>query len=269
MPADVGSALGALAFLERLRSNAYDSLNVTGHRVDTLGWTNPYGIRRALDPIMSGELGSTHVTVIEVGAWKGGSTHVIANAMKHSPALKGSKLHVVSVDTWLGAPEFWYRCCIDAPDRGGGLSKVDGYPSVYYTFARNMKALRHDDVSCPLPMSGREGALVLLHWGVRAAAVYVDEFGAAYDDLENYWPLLVPGGVLFGDDAKHPPVGRAVQLFQARHAHEISHAHNFSERGSVWIVRRALASAPGDRENKTRTYSSRDYEVVRRRIDRV
>lgn len=133
----------AAEFLARLRHDAYDDYvtelgwpNATtrrGHRVR--GWTNVGGIRSALEPLAQGELGRDVVTVIEVGAWIGGSANAIADRLKEAPALQKAKLRVVSVDTWLGAPEFWGECCINAPDRGGGLRRVRGYPTVFHTCA--------------------------------------------------------------------------------------------------------------------------------------
>ena len=54
------------------------------------------GIRGAIEPLAQGKLGSDVVTVIEVGAWIGGSANVIADKLKQAPALQKAKLRVVS-----------------------------------------------------------------------------------------------------------------------------------------------------------------------------
>ena len=107
---------------------------------------------------------------------------------------------------------------IDAPDRGGALERVGGWPTVFRTFARNLKKAGHADVSAPLPISSREGARVLAHWEVAADAIFIDaahEYAAALEDMVAYWPLLRPGGVFFGDDVTHRKVWRALEAFRA------------------------------------------------------
>ena len=246
----------AAEFLARLRHDAYDDYvtelgwpNATtrqGHRVR--GWTNIGGIRGALEPLVQGELGSAEITVIEVGAWIGGSANAIADRLKQAPALQKAKLRVVSVDTWLGAPEFWGECCINAPDRGGGLRRVRGYPTVFHTFTRNLWLRGHGDVSSPLPLSGLEAATVLRDWDVRADAIYVDaahDTEAAYRDMVTYWPLLRPGGVMFGDDAANARVFQAIVNFQSSFASQIKRRYDTSgplrPRKSVWTLQKSDA----------------------------
>ena len=212
-------------FLARLRHDAYANLTASngarlasgvGPFVMVPGWTNIVGIWKALAPLLRGELGTGNLTVVEVGAWKGGSANAMSWALKAAPAIRGATVNVVSVDTWLGAPEFWNECCIDAPDRGGGLGRINGYPSVYYEFTRNLWRNGHDDVSSPLPLSSLEAQVVLRDWNVRPEAVYVDaahETAAAFRDMEAWWPLLKSGGVLFGDDAKNTVTPQHVEKF--------------------------------------------------------
>ena len=208
----------SLQFLARLTSDAFDGLDVTRHALDTSGWTNVAGIRLALAPLLERDTARRDVVVVEVGAWRGGSACAIATALKAAPALAGARLHVVSVDTWLGGPDFWSKWTIDAPDRGGALERVGGWPTVFRTFARNLKKAGHADVSAPLPISSREGARVLAHWEVAADAIFIDaahEYAAALEDMVAYWPLLRPGGVFFGDDVTHRKVWRALEAFRA------------------------------------------------------
>lgn len=239
----------ATEFLERLRSAAYDNLEITAEQAEHFsrvgvrhaaqGWTNVQGIRKGLQPLLSsrgsvftdmhGSRTDMHVVVIEVGAWRGGSAIAIADALKG--AFPGAKLNVVSVDTWLGAPEFWFECCYFTADRGGGLQRKHGYPSVFYNFTRNLKLAGHSDVSAPLPLSSLQAVDVLHHWGVQAQAIYID--GAhkkepAYEDMRHYWRLLEPGGILFGDDASNPGVFSAIVDFQRVHASEIARPYNTS-----------------------------------------
>ena len=231
----------ALGFLRRLRESAFGELDVTGWRPNFRGWTNVRGLQQAISPVLAGELGREEVVVVEVGAWRGGSARAIATALQRAPALTGAKLHVVSVDTWLGAPEFWKRCCIDAADRGAALEKKDGFPRVFHTFARNMKVAGLGNISAPLPISSREGAHVLAHWGIPAAAIFVDaahETHAALEDMLAFWPLLRRRGVLFGDDAQKKSVMRAVRLFRRQLGGAASNISWHTRSKSIWSLRR-------------------------------
>ena len=145
----------AISFLQRLSNDAFQNISISSHKVDTTGWTNRDGIRLGLAPVLDDTTPKAAVVVVEVGAWKGGSARVIAEALKEAPPLAHAQKFVVSVDTWLGGPDFWTSWTIDAPDRGQALDRVHGFPSVFYTFVRNLKATGHADVSAPLPISSR------------------------------------------------------------------------------------------------------------------
>ena len=76
-----------------------------------------------------------------------------------------------------------------------------------------------------LPISSSQAADVLEHWGVRADAIYIDAahaFDPAFEDMTKYWPLLKPGGILFGDDAANADVFGAIKKFQRVNAAQIS-----------------------------------------------
>ncbi len=172
--------------------------------------------------------------VIEVGSWKGGS------AIQMSKLLKKHKIdaEIICVDTWLGALEFW--CNKDS--QGGWWTKlpvpydptifreesshypslklINGYPSVYYTFLANVMHNNHQDIITPFPITSLIAARWFKAHGILADAIYIDGSHDEQDvilDLQNYWPLVKRGGVLFGDDYRIPDVAKAVDRFTQNH----------------------------------------------------
>jgi len=197
-------------FLKRLQVNAYSQLDVSTHEPDTHGWMDPNladVVKRAVD----GKSRTDRLFIIEVGTWKGRSAIAIASTLTKLGFLDFS---VLCIDTWLGAPEFW-TWGMDDPTRGGSLRLVNGYPSVFTTFTKNIKKIGLDDVIIPLPLSSIQAADVLKHYGMTADVIYVDgahEYEPVKHDISAYWPLLKVGGTMVGDDYMGcwPGVMRAV-----------------------------------------------------------
>ena len=216
----------AEAFLGALKTQAFDTLDIEGHEIDLQGWmcSSFQGVFR--EHVAASD--SKTPLVIEVGSWKGKSAIAMASACETAT--------VVAVDTWLGAPEFWTWGAGD-PTRGGSLRFVDGFPTVFYTFTKNVKASGLHDRICPLPLSSVQAAEVLLHHQIAADIVYIDaahEYGQVTADLEAYWPLVVSRGTMFGDDyGVWPGVARAVDEFARRQGVVVD------VKGVVWSLRRA------------------------------
>lgn len=205
-------------FIKKLKQNAYDNLDVSSYVLDLQGWKDP-----RFDSVFT-RYAKPGMTVIEVGTWKGLSTSVMASS--------GMCKHIIAVDTWLGAPEFWTR---DDNDETRSLHPINGYPSVFYTFTKNMKKLGHDTVVCPFPVSSIQGAHVLEQLNVRADIIYIDaahEYEQVYADIKAYWKLLKPGGVLMGDDYADYWIGVKQAVNQFAHENQI----NVVVEGVVWYI---------------------------------
>jgi hypothetical protein len=72
----------------------------------------------------------------------------------------------------------------------------------------------------PLPVTSSCGAEILDHYEVLADLIYIDAGHSLDDvalDLKHYWPLVRPGGFMFGDDYTEnwPGVHQAVIQFCA------------------------------------------------------
>jgi predicted O-methyltransferase YrrM len=202
----------AAAFVGELRSAAFADLDIAGHTVDTQGWMDDQ-FKATFAAFLEPRDRARPLTVVEVGTWKGRSAVTMAETAK---ALGFTRVTIICVDTWLGAPEFW-TWGLNDPTRGASFRRKDGYPTVFYTFTRNAKALGHADVIAPLPLSSAQAADVLAYYKIAADVIYVDaahEYESVRADLQAYWKLLAPGGVMFGDDYNcWPGVTRAVDEF--------------------------------------------------------
>ncbi len=131
---------------------------------------------------------SLHGRVIEIGCWEGRSTCALAHAVHP---------HVVdAVDTWQGSPNE-----ISA--------ELAAQRDVFGRFVENITDLTQGNVKIH-----RQG------WREYAADVspvrflHIDAehtYREVFDTIEAYRPLMVPGGIICGDDAAHPPVIEAVR----------------------------------------------------------
>ena len=155
---------------------------------DTHGWggNDPF-FRTLIDEVKP-------KTIFEVGAWKGQST---INMAKH---IKEQNLDCViySIDTWLGAVEFW-----ELGDDSRNLHLKNGYPQVYYQFLSNIVHNGVQDYVIPSPTTSTIAARYFAKKNMKADLIYIDgshEEDDVYMDLKYYYPLLSEKGKIFGDD---------------------------------------------------------------------
>ena len=167
--------------------------------------------------------------IIEVGTWKGGSAITMANALRES----GGGI-VLCVDTWLGAVEMWNDK--SDPERFLSLRCKQGFPQVYFTFLANVCHAGLQDFIVPFPLHSSSAALWLMMHGVLADMIYVDDASHeeedVYQDLLDYYELVRPKGVLFGDDWSWTGVRSAVTRFAAERKVQINHLDD------KWVIRK-------------------------------
>jgi hypothetical protein len=228
-----------MEFIESIRHRAFDDLDVRGYDVDLTGWmsTNSFTslFSAALDRLHGPrQVRKHHPVIVEVGTWKGLSAATMAR-MCIDRGLKDAR--IVCVDTWLGSPEYYTQAGIKRQNMGASLKHVNGYPSVYFTFTKNMKKLKLDKAIAPLPLPSAQAYDVLKHHKVRADIVYIDaahEYEAVLLDIRKYYELLNPGGTMIGDDYHKtwPGVIKAVKEFC------FNHQLDAVVDGSVWSLRK-------------------------------
>jgi hypothetical protein len=157
--------------------------------------------------------------VVEIGVWKGGSVLTLAERLRQM----GCPGVVLAVDTWLGSSEHW----ID-PALTGLIPRQFGFPLMYFQFLSNVAHAGLTEQVLPLPQDSANAAEIVAALGLAPAVIHLD---AAHDeaavtaDLDRWWPLLAPGGMLIADDYDAtgrvwPSVGRAVEAFLDRTPHE-------------------------------------------------
>ena len=189
----------------------YVGLKVVDYKPDLQGWDSTHPIFSYLIRELKPRL------ILEVGTWKG------ASALHMAELLLDLRLHdaeICCVDTWLGALEFWVWDHDDA-NRYQSLKLVNGFPSVYYTFLRNVAALGATNFITPFPTTSAIAARFFEHHKILFDLIYVDgshDYADVSADIHAYWQLTKPGGVLFGDDYGNTyweGVTRAVDEFGA------------------------------------------------------
>lgn len=202
-----------MEFIKNLKSAAFDNLSIDGHIEDLHGWMDN-AFSRIIQKKLEQRDRDAPLLVVEVGSWKGRSCVTMAETIK---GMGFTNFNIICIDTWLGAPEFW-TWGLDDPTRGGSLNRVNGYPSVFLTFTKNIKLWGHHDVVAPFPLSSQQALEVFKYYKLEPDLIYVDashEYEAVKEDIKGWSSILKQNGVLMGDDYTEgwPGVLRAVNEF--------------------------------------------------------
>jgi hypothetical protein len=196
------------------------------------GWEPVYGTVQGWNggfeilPQLVAELRPT--LVIEVGAWLGLSTLVLARSLK----INHLESAVLTVDTWLGSLEHWR-------DEKDSLELQHGYPTLYGRFLHNIASRGCADNVVPLPLPSAIAARLLREYGISAELIFVDgshDEKDVYDDLVGYSALLAPGGVMCGDDLQWEGVERSVRRFAAEGGYALETTP--AEETTYWKLRK-------------------------------
>jgi predicted O-methyltransferase YrrM len=134
--------------------------------------------------------------IIEVGTWKGSSAITIGNLCTK---LNYNDTQILCVDTWLGSEEHYTWLTDWKPD----LKKINGFPSIYYTFLSNIVQANLQANIIPFGTTSSIAASVLKYFNIKADLIYLDashDYESVKSDLKAYYELLNDGGSLIGDD---------------------------------------------------------------------
>ncbi len=177
----------------------YDGLGQRGLPDEIQGWHSTHPVFAELISELDRSLPAGLELIAEVGSWRGASAIHMARTRLE---LSRRPFRIVCVDTWLGSLEHWlYRA-----EPGYAVPRdVHGYPVLYREFLENVAAAGLQDLISPVPLPSTTGALLLRRLGLAPQLVYLDASHEEADvrtDLEAWWPLVAPGGILFGDDIK-------------------------------------------------------------------
>jgi predicted O-methyltransferase YrrM len=187
-------------------ASSFTSFQYDASSVDLQGWQGDA-------PILCESIVARNAKrVLDVGVWKGQSTINMAKTLKDNN-IDGK---VYAVDTWLGNPEMWLDS-VD-PNHFASLKCVNGYPSFYYTFLANVFDNAVQDYIIPVPSTSESAYHMFSTLGYTFDVIHIDaahQYEPAKRDMENYWNLVTPGGVMICDDYSQnwPSVVKAVDDF--------------------------------------------------------
>jgi hypothetical protein len=185
-------------------NDPYTNFPIAKYTPDLRGWGSQSPI---FDAVIS-QIRPSHV--VEIGSWKGASAIQMADLM----AKYGCSGEIVCVDTWLGGPEVW----LNQADPNLSVPFEFGRPLIYDQFLANVIHSGHTRTIVPFPVDSITGAKVLQAKGLHPEAIYIDaghEYEHVSADLNAWWNVLRPGGIMFGDDYHLRWIGvvRAVHNF--------------------------------------------------------
>jgi hypothetical protein len=132
--------------------------------------------------------------IVEVGVWLGVSVIVMGKRVREL----NLDCAIIAVDTWLGSAEH-----MTGINTKIGFPRLHGYPQIYFTFLSNCVHDRQHGHIVPLPLDSVNAYEVLKHHNIVADVIHLDaghDYRSVKTDLEVWWPMLRPGGVLIGDD---------------------------------------------------------------------
>jgi SAM-dependent methyltransferase len=174
--------------------------------------------------------------IVEIGSWKGSSAIQWASILKTKSVTNGL---VFCIDTWLGTVDN----VTAHNDATWGIGKYyqNGYPTLYYQFLANVMHHGLSDYILPFPNTSSIGAQWLKHHQIQADVIYVDgshDESDVYLDLNSFWDILKPGGVMIGDDWHLGAVGVvcAVNRFARERSLKCQNV------GTKWVIQKGSAA---------------------------
>lgn len=168
--------------------------------------------------------------VVEIGSFTGMSAITMANVMQEHLL----KPIVLCIDTWLGDMNMWIN-----KEVYQYLGPVNGRPQVYEQFMANIIGHNLTEVVLPFSTTSILGARFLHIFNFHPQAIFLDsahEQGETLIELALFWPLIQPGGVLFGDDWDWKTVRCDVKKFAYYRHLKIEIIE-----GYVWSIKKPLA----------------------------
>lgn len=144
--------------------------------------------------------------VIEIGSWEGASAVSWAEHIDK----------VICVDTWLGSVEH-YENIFGIPTENG-IQKVnmsgsewernrlmieDGYPSIFKTFADNIRKNGYQDKVIPITIDSNQAYIILEKANINPDIIYIDaahDYHSVMNDVKKSYKLIKQDGHVCGDD---------------------------------------------------------------------
>ncbi|CAF0994728.1 unnamed protein product [Adineta ricciae] len=133
--------------------------------------------------------------VVEVGSFIGKSSSNIGRAIKIHPQWS-KQVVLLCIDTWLGGVEHWLQY-------QHMVALEYGRPTIFEQFLANIIHANLTNIVLPLSTTSLIGAQLLIRHKLFPQVIYLDSAhlqGETLVEIEMFWALLQPGGILIGDD---------------------------------------------------------------------
>jgi hypothetical protein len=170
--------------------------------------------------------------LVEIGSFTGMSAILLANVMKENQI----KPLILCIDTWLGDMNMWIN-----KEVYEYLSPVNGRPQVYEQFMANVIGHNLTETILPFSTTSILGARFLHIFHFHPQIIFLDsahEQGETLIELALFWPLIQPGGILFGDDWDWKTVRCDVKKFAFYQKVEIEIIE-----GNIWSIKKPLTQS--------------------------
>lgn len=171
--------------------NAYKNLTILP--LNLWGWLNVSNLEKI--PHLLKQCKAK--TVVELGSWLGKFTEHMAKHLKEDGK-------IYAVDVWVETPE-----CTQAMQKSSE-ELADFYDNLYNQFLSNMIHVGIHNKVIPIRMTTLQAASFL---NINPDLVYVDASHKeedVYNDIKAWYPKLVSGGIMCGDDWGWPTVRQGV-----------------------------------------------------------
>lgn len=176
-------------------------------------------------------LGNPPRLALEVGSYVGHGACRLGQYLKQHHGV------LLCVDTWCGDVNMWLGEAFAST-----MGKEDGNPQLYHHFMRRILANKLEDTVIPVRVSSIVAARMFRVMGYTFDFVYLDsahEAGETFMEMNLYFDLLRPGGVLLGDDFfGFPAVNYDVRKFVEFKKLD---AHIMADR-DTWIIQKPKES---------------------------
>eukprot|EP00927_Polykrikos_kofoidii_P013421 TRINITY_DN15852_c0_g1_i2.p1 TRINITY_DN15852_c0_g1~~TRINITY_DN15852_c0_g1_i2.p1 ORF type:complete len:310 (+),score=44.64 TRINITY_DN15852_c0_g1_i2:294-1223(+) len=193
-----------------------------------LGFSNPYNLRPDLDSFIFswlnenffhnvlGYLSKEPKFVVEVGSFHGHSATVMAKVLDQ---LSLQATPILCIDPFGGDVNIWRRYKKDKTVKSWTTIR-DGRMLIYDQFMVNVRHSIRNGISSrhiiPFVTTSTVGARWLDAMGYTPDIIFLDsahEEHETFMEIALYYRVLLPGGILFGDDLGWPAVKRDVYRF--------------------------------------------------------
>ena len=167
--------------------------------------------------------------IVEVGSFTGMSAITMTKVMLENQI----KPLIFCIDTWLGDMNMWIN-----KEVYQYLGPVNGRPQVYEQFLANVVGHNFTKFILPFSTTSILGSRFLHIYNFHPQIIFLDsahEQGETLIELALLWPLVQPGGILFGDDWNWKTVRCDVKKFAFYRQLNVEMLG-----GSVWAIKKPL-----------------------------